>query len=118
MPKKKPKSARQLTLNHTAALIEHIDAKFDAVLEMVQPIPQMQTDMHALKEKVEELTDTTAVHGQVLKEHSQTLKENGQILKGIDRKLDATMEEVANVRVDLEVVKQTVTKHDQKIKTL
>lgn len=114
MPKAKKKSARQLTLDHMAALIEHIDGKFEAVMEMVQPIPKMQGNLRTLQEQYSGMKDTLDAVVEIVKPipHIQSK------LEDIDRKLDATMEEVANLRVDMEIVKQTVTKHDQKIQTL
>jgi hypothetical protein len=104
MPAKKPRLKRLSVAKHTAGLLEDLQSKYTAIMEALQPLLVLPGKMDKLEANQEKMQNT--LNAVVI-----TTKE-------LNRKMDATMEETAALRVGVTDIKQTVTVHDQKIKTL
>ena len=59
--------------NYTAALLEDVNGKFDRLIEILQPFPQMQKDIAVIKDDVAELKTDMKVVNHAFKETSADL---------------------------------------------
>lgn len=98
----------------TNAILEDMNAKFDAVLEAVKPIPQMQQDIRELKNQGEKVAEDIAVLKASVQINAQEISKVKEIVQEMKPVLDATFDEVGSLREDMEMSKQTLGSHIQK----